>query len=333
MRIRFPLLKDCLSVPTIARVLHHQLGLKLKKASKISLLATLESQYDFFSILSIFYSQYFLFTPRFEIHFLQWLFLRDKHIRIYYFPAQLLFIDECAVSSIDSQRRKTWAYVGSNEAVLPVREERGPNSISVLASFDVSGFVSWYAIPKAYDRESFHQAFCRAVLSVCNPYPLIRSILVVDNCRIHQYPLLFQCLAEIGCVLLYNAPRAPWLPIEKGFSIFKRLLRRTTSLSFDDIPYQAIDDCMLLSCNFENVGYSHFAACGYKLDGLDYSKLRDPRRWKPKPRTTHDAESLVVIEEKNEDSIHNGEKEMMDTETESSDSDDEQEPYQDSCED
>lgn len=55
-----------------------------------------------------------------------------------------------------------------------------------------------------------------------NPFPDSRSVLVMDNCRIHHNETLQDVLNENGIMLLYLPPYSPDLnPIEESFSTCK----------------------------------------------------------------------------------------------------------------
>lgn len=163
-----------ISIPTICRVLHFQLKITLKKPTKLSLKASPFTQYDYLSILSIFYN-----------------------------PEQLLFVDECSVTSRDVHRRNAWSPLGK-DACVGIKQLRGPRSISVLASFDVNGFVTWKSQKCAFTKNSFHHAFVETIIPIMNPFPLPRSIIVLDNCSIHHYTELEQVFSPLSFSLLIS---------------------------------------------------------------------------------------------------------------------------------
>ena len=52
-----------------------------------------------------------------------------------------------------------------------------------------------------------------------NPFPDERSVLVLDNCRIHHNEALSELVHAAGCLLLYLPAYSPDLnPIEESFS-------------------------------------------------------------------------------------------------------------------
>jgi transposase len=55
-----------------------------------------------------------------------------------------------------------------------------------------------------------------------NPYPEMRSTLVLDNCRIHHNEALLQLVQAFGCHILFLPAYSPDLnPIEESFSACK----------------------------------------------------------------------------------------------------------------
>lgn len=52
-----------------------------------------------------------------------------------------------------------------------------------------------------------------------NRYPHDRSVLVMDNCRIHKSEALQKAVADAGCILVFLPPYSPdFNPIEESFS-------------------------------------------------------------------------------------------------------------------
>jgi DDE superfamily endonuclease len=57
---------------------------------------------------------------------------------------------------------------------------------SLLPVYTSDGFFSWEIIQGSYTTESFNAFVENKVLPYCNPYPGPRSILVMDNAKIHH---------------------------------------------------------------------------------------------------------------------------------------------------
>jgi transposase len=67
-----------------------------------------------------------------------------------------------------------------------------------------------------------------------------RSIVVLDNAKIHMYQELQQVIQRSGAVLMFIRPNSPQLnPIEKGFALLKQWLKKNADLTFRICPAAA----------------------------------------------------------------------------------------------
>ena len=81
-------------------------------------------------------------------------------------------------------RKYSWALVGvtPHEYKFIKCLERW----SVLSIYTVDGFYIWNIIQVPYTKKLFNEFVHTKVLPCCMPYPGPRSILVIDNARIHH---------------------------------------------------------------------------------------------------------------------------------------------------
>lgn len=112
------------------------------------------------------------------------------------------------------------------------------------------------------------------------PFPDARSVLVLDNCRIHHSQALVALVEAAGCLLLYLPPYSPDLnPIEESFSTceshvsygaynitdtvsVKAYLRRWGSqLRLDEDPYGVILEAA--GCITPAMAHGWFKHAGY----------------------------------------------------------------------
>ena len=99
--------------------------------------------------------------------------------------SQLLFLDESAANERTGDRKYGWAPIG----VTPVlyqsikRSERW----SILPVYSSDGMLVWEIIQGSFDQELFLQFVENQVLPLCHPFPGPRSILVMDNAKIHHF--------------------------------------------------------------------------------------------------------------------------------------------------
>jgi len=109
---------------------------------------------------------------------------------------QLIFIDELATNERTSNRKYGWAPVGvtPHETRPFKRSERW----SLLPAYTIDGFITWDIRHGSYTAEAFEEFIENKVLPLCNPYPLPRSVLVMDNAPIHQSTV---CIYHLTCLI------------------------------------------------------------------------------------------------------------------------------------
>jgi hypothetical protein len=146
---------------------------------------------------------------------------RAKLIPLYSYQEQLVFIDETSKDGRHAFRRYGWSRINTKAIVhLPFR--RGQR-LSIMAALDVNGFIGWSSTEGTFTRAKFHEAFMKHVVPRLNPWPLPRSIVILDNAKIHAYPELEAVIHSCGARLLFLPPYCPQLnPIEPCFGLLKR---------------------------------------------------------------------------------------------------------------
>jgi len=200
--------------------------------------------------------------------------LEDYHDRLNYFyayPEQLVFIDESSKDGRDAVRSRAWAPRGER-AVAEIPFTRG-SRVSVLAAFGSSGFIAWDSIEGTFTRQVFHDSFLQHVFPKLNPWPLPRSIVIMDNARIHMYRGLDMLIQQAGALLFYLPPYSPQLnPIEVGFSLLKRWIQKNANLAFQHDPKGVLDVAFVKCTEASNdVGTNLYDHCGYSREGLKRS--------------------------------------------------------------
>ena len=95
----------------------------------------------------------------------------------------LIFVDESAANEQTGHRKTGWGPIGLTpvEYRLMKRTKRW----SVLPAYTVNGFITWEAKQDSYDKAAFNAFIESRVLPLCTPFPGPRSVLVMDNARIH----------------------------------------------------------------------------------------------------------------------------------------------------
>jgi hypothetical protein len=97
---------------------------------------------------------------------------------------QLIFIDESAANERTADRKYGWAPVGvTTEVFTPLRRSE---RWSILPVYTADGFIEYEIAHTGWNTEMFNNFVRYKVLPLCNPYPGVRSILIMDNCKIHH---------------------------------------------------------------------------------------------------------------------------------------------------
>ena len=197
-----------------------------------------------------------------------------KLAAVYSYPEQMVFIDETSKDSRDAYRMHGWAAKGEKVVVkLPSGQHV---QRSILAALGHNGFIGWETTSETFTRVDFHNAFINKILPKLNPWSLPRSIVVMDNAKIHMYPELCTAISSAGALLLFLPPYSPELnPIEVSFGLLKRWIQRNANIVFPLDPDGVLDIAMQ-TCHdpddmisAEKVGLNLYRFCGYDAYGLN----------------------------------------------------------------
>lgn len=89
------------------------------------------------------------------------------------------------------------------------------------------GIIASRVVEGSFTRELFLKFLHDNLLPCTNPYPAPRSIIVLDNARIHHSKEVVDLIESYGCCVEYLPPYSPDLnPIEQAWSVIKSYLRR-----------------------------------------------------------------------------------------------------------
>ena len=97
---------------------------------------------------------------------------------------QLVFLDESAINEHTLQRCKGWAPIGGTASVVwPFkRTERW----SILSAYAKEGFITHDVTQGSFTADMFNDFVEHNLLPLCSPFPGTRSVIIVDNCKIHH---------------------------------------------------------------------------------------------------------------------------------------------------
>jgi len=133
-------------------------------------------------------------------------------------PEMLMFGDEASKDKRTSNRQKGWSRQGTRcvQRKCFVRGRR----FSILPILTLDGIIAHDIIEGSVTTEKFVGFLRELVIPLTNPYPGPRSILILDNCRIHHAEEIRQLVEdEAQCKLIFLPPYSPdYNPIEQAFS-------------------------------------------------------------------------------------------------------------------
>jgi len=90
-----------------------------------------------------------------------------------------------------------------------------------------AGFLDSCIVEGAFNSDTFLQALHQCVLPHMNPWPMDRSVLLLDNCNIHKSAAVRHAVCSIGARVLFLEPYDPEsMPVEVAYRAMKNWLRR-----------------------------------------------------------------------------------------------------------
>jgi transposase len=182
-----------------------------------------------------------------------------------FYDDQLVFLDESAANEFTKDRKFGWSMVGC--PAVKERDLRRSERWSILPAYTTDGYMAWKIFKGSYTKQIFNQFVYTEVLPRMNAYNEERpprSVLVMDNARIHCSEELQEMCNEAGVLLVYLPPYSPdYNPIEQSFNQIKQWMRKSRDKlqhcdSFEDFFQWALEDF-----NVTGDPGSHFRHAGY----------------------------------------------------------------------
>ncbi|KAL0224750.1 hypothetical protein RCL1_002662 [Eukaryota sp. TZLM3-RCL] len=243
--------KRLISISTLHRILIAS-GLSLKKCSQVMKIANLELVQAF--CLS--------WNERFGI-------VRQD---------QLVFLDEISFRSDDFHRPRGRSPKG--EAVATLKVQFSEKQVSCAVSIDCKGIILSHIKEGHYDRSAFVQFLSDLIDSGhLFRYPGPRSILILDGCKIHFSPDVYEAMRKAGLMYVKLPPYCPEMnPIEAFFAVLRRRVRLVWEHNQQVNPVEILNsqlshlqdyDCSRL--------FDHSGFCDYKYYSSPYMSEDLPR--------------------------------------------------------
>ncbi|XP_028394601.1 uncharacterized protein LOC114518809 [Dendronephthya gigantea] len=173
----------------------------------------------------------------------------------------LLFVDETTKDKKRLQRFMGHFFPGHLNTMVGnfVREDR----YSVVAALDINGIVATHTVPTAFNTASFNFFMEYFVCPYVGRFALNepRSVVILDNCRIHDSNKMISLVRDRGGIVLFLPPYSPdFNPIELVFNVAKTYLKRNRHLVSINPKY-----CLAMAINdvIEHGSEEFFTKCGY----------------------------------------------------------------------
>ena len=99
-------------------------------------------------------------------------------------PEQLIYVDESACNERTSDRKYGWAPIGI--PAYRIGSYKRSERWSILPAYTCDGFIDWDIIHGSYDADLFAIFVESHVIPHTTPFPGLRSIIIMDNARIHR---------------------------------------------------------------------------------------------------------------------------------------------------
>ncbi|KAB5590974.1 hypothetical protein CTheo_5590 [Ceratobasidium theobromae] len=157
-------------------------------------------------------------------------------------PSQLVFVDESSFNRRGTYRNRGYAISG-DRACKKAFFARGKR-YSILPALSITGILATLIVQKSFNSALFLE-FLELCLASMNPFPDDNSVLIMDNCAIHNDPAIREMIEARGMVCMYLPSYSPdFNPIELAFSKIKSSVQRSgeaARLTFDsnDENYEA----------------------------------------------------------------------------------------------
>lgn len=106
----------------------------------------------------------------------------------------------------------------------------------MIAATDVTGIISYSLYSNTITSSVFFDYCINNLFYSLNRFPLPRSVLVLDNARVHKYFPFYELMRRMGVKIKFLPPYCPFLNvIEQLFNALKWKLKKLRYLCYVDI--------------------------------------------------------------------------------------------------
>jgi transposase len=172
-----------------------------------------------------------------------------------------VFLDESAANERTGDRKFGWSPVGLDCGVFrPIKRSM---RWSVLLALGHEGYLCYMIHQGSITSKIFLEFVEGSLLPLCSAYLGPRSVLILDNARIHHSDQLQELCKERGILLEFLPPYSlDYNPIEVTFKDLKAWLKRNYTLANDFESFREFLDFAIKQMDGRNVR-GHFREAGY----------------------------------------------------------------------
>lgn len=140
---------------------------------------------------------------------------------------QIVCVDESGSDGRTGDRMEGWASKGARAKVSRWLANR--TRVSVLPAYSIEGYIASTTFEGTCTGDIFADFMLDQLLPICNPYPLSRSVVILDNASVHHASkAVKRAFRRKGVLLRFLPPYSPdFNPIEESFGDLKAYIRRT----------------------------------------------------------------------------------------------------------
>lgn len=193
-----------------------------------------------------------------------------------YKAPQIVFVDESAANERTGDRKRGWSLKGLPCKV--VASGQRSTRWSILPAMGLNGYLAYHIHHGSFNTEKFLH-FIRELLQKMTPFPGPRSVLVLDNAKVHKSDDLKVICQEAGVRLEFLPAYSPdYNGIEESFSALKAWMRRNRALlpAFEPFFEGYMHLAVMMTCSAQDArGYFKWASIDVQEEDcdVDYSTL------------------------------------------------------------
>ena len=141
----------------------------------------------------------------------------------------------------------------------------------MLPALSLDGIIALDIVEGSYNTRLFAH-FINGLLDQMSPFPLPNSVIVMDNCRIHNDPFILDMITSRGMRYEFLPPYSPdYNPIELAFSAIKSYISRHGGIMREAMLEKDDSDVYCLLCDAvysvtESDAEGWFKYSGYSID-------------------------------------------------------------------